>query len=77
MFLHLSVILFTEGVCQTPPWADTPGQIPPWQTPPLGRHPPADTPPLHSACWDRTLTEHLPLIAVMLEVKTKISDKSR
>ena len=46
MFLHLSVILFTGGMCgqtpngQTPSWADTPGQ-----TPPLDRHPPqADTP---------------------------------
>ena len=31
----------------TPPWAD----IPHADTP-LGRHPRADTPPLHGTCWD-------------------------
>ena len=54
MFLHLSVILFTGGVCppphttpgqtppgQTPPWADLAGQTPPWADTPLGRYPPA------------------------------------
>ena len=57
MFLHLSVILSTGGVCPSacwdthPSWADTPprqtppGQTPPWADTPLGRHPPrADTP---------------------------------
>ena len=52
MFLHLSVILFS-GVCLTQgpavhsplgrhptPWADTSF----WQTPPLGRQPPGQTP---------------------------------
>ena len=58
MCLHLSVILFTGGVWQTPPQADTPlGRHSPGQTPPpvgrhplpwkdtfLGRHPPRQTP---------------------------------
>ena len=35
MFLHLSVILFTEGVSDRPAWANTP----------LGSHPPQQTPP--------------------------------
>ena len=52
MFLHLSVILSTEGVPGRPPQADPPGQTPPgqtpragtpWQTPPP-RHPPGQTP---------------------------------
>ena len=48
-FLHLSVILFTVGVCHTLR-ANTPTPPPP--TLHLGRHPPrADTPP-GSACWD-------------------------
>ena len=35
MFLHLSVILFTGGICHTPR-ADTPhGETPPRQTPPI------------------------------------------
>ena len=51
IFLHLSVILFTGGMClrQTPPQEQTP---PLEQTPPWSRHPPwektprrADTPP--------------------------------
>ena len=54
MFLRLSVILFT-GVCGTPPWdqRQTPPGRHPWQThplgrhpPPPGRHPPGQTPPL-------------------------------
>ena len=53
MFLHVSVILFTGGVCPiacwgTPPGADPlPGADSPWeQTPPGSRHPPgADTTP--------------------------------
>ena len=63
MFLHLSVILSTGGVChpprQTPPsWAETHRADTPRQTHSLGRHPPGrhppqgDTPPLPSACWD-------------------------
>ena len=42
MFLHLSVILSTGGVCLSACWDTTPpGQTPPptGQTPPLGRHP--------------------------------------
>ena len=59
MFLHVSVILSTGGVWQTPPWPDTPpGQTPPppgrhGQTP-LGRHPPGQTP------WEEPLGRHLP-----------------
>ena len=53
IFLHLSVILFTGGVClrqtppgQTPRVRHPPGQTPPGQTPPQVRHTPlgADTP---------------------------------
>ena len=51
MFLHLSVILFTEGVSASGPGglSATPGQTqpPPGQTPPC----PVYT-PLPSACWD-------------------------
>ena len=58
IFLHLSVILFTEGVSasvhagipppqeQTPPKADTPqGRHPPKADTPLGPDPPEQTPP--------------------------------
>ena len=53
MCLHLTLILFTGGVWQTPPQADTPlGRHSPRQTTPscgqtppsLGRHPPRQTP---------------------------------
>ena len=40
MFSQVSVILFTWGVWQIPPWADTPRQIPTWADSPMGRHPP-------------------------------------
>ena len=41
MFLHLSVILSTEGVWQILPWANAPlGRPPQRQTPPLGDIPP-------------------------------------
>ena len=63
MFLHLSVILFTGGVCQCPldrhHWADTqtPLGTPPGHTHPLSRHLPAQcileyTSLLPIACWD-------------------------
>ena len=43
IFLHLSVILFTGGVCLSACWDTTPqDQAPPWS-----RHT-----PLHSACWE-------------------------
>ena len=42
MFSQVSVILFTGGLWQTPPWVDTPT---PGLTP-LGRPPPRQTPPL-------------------------------
>ena len=71
MFLHLSVILFTGGVWQTPqadtwgPWQTPPTQTPPGrhplQTPlPLGRHPSpqADTPP-GQTCPRQTQTSHM------------------
>ena len=56
MFLHLSVILFTEVACHTPlgrhttPWHTPPRQtpprhIPPGQTTPPTHHPWADIPP--------------------------------
>ena len=62
IFLHLSVILFTGGMClrqppqvRQPPGSDTPqSRQPPWvrhhppqeQTTPLGQTPPGQTPPL-------------------------------
>ena len=75
MFLHVSVILFTGGVCHTPP-GQTPLADTPRQTPPLGRHPRADppwadtpwqTPPrtdTPSACWD---TVNKRVVRILLE----------
>ena len=52
IFLHLSVILFTGGVCLSACWDTTPPLVadtPPEQTPSRSRHPPgADTPPPRS-----------------------------
>ena len=44
IFLHLSVILFTGGVCLSACWDTTP----PEQTPPGSRHPPEQQPPPRS-----------------------------
>ena len=67
MFLHLSVILFTGGVWQTPPGRyppeqtppHPPGRQPPGQTPPFGRHPLIDTP-----LWDMV---NKPVVRILLE----------
>ena len=51
MFLHLSVILSTGGVCSSACWDTLPGQTPPppwadtpWADTPLGRHRPQADP---------------------------------
>ena len=62
MFLHLSVSYSVRwGVSVPvhasihPPQADSlPGQTPPWQTPPLGRHPRTDIPPEMATAADGT-----------------------
>ena len=48
MFLQVSVILFTGGVCLSACW-DT---IPQSRHPPRSRHPQEQTPPRSSACWE-------------------------
>ena len=75
MFLHLSVILFTEGgFWQTPPQADTPwtetasGRHPQTDTPqgrqPPGRHPPGQTPLLR---WPLQWTLRILLESILAE----------
>ena len=41
MFLHLSVILFTRGVCLSACWDTTPLEAPPGKHTPLGKHTPS------------------------------------
>ena len=75
MFLHVSVILFTGGICLSACWdTTTPGTRHP---PPRTRHPPvdqappgtrhtpgADTTPLRSACWE------IRAVCILLECKS-------
>ena len=52
MFLHLSVILFTDGVVSG---RHPPGQTPPWADTSLGRHPLGRYLPGHTPPWETPL----------------------
>ena len=68
MFLHLSVILFTGGGCLPHPhWEDTH----------LARHPPRQTSPLHSACWDMVNKQAVRILLECIPVAFRIYTKTR